>query len=77
MNPNPFETEHTLTLDGRSAAPDMATIIKTAELYRLDRSKAEKIVDKLKATTSKWRRLAEQLGCPREEAVRMQGVFQK
>jgi serine/threonine-protein kinase HipA len=76
MNPNPFKAEHTLTLDGKSAAPDVATILKTAELYRLDRFKAEKLIGKLKAATAKWRELALQLGCPREETVRMQGVFQ-
>jgi hypothetical protein len=76
MNPNPFKAEHTLTLDGKSAAPDVATVLKTAELYRLDRSKAEKVIEKLKTATSKWRRFAERLGCPREEVVRMQAVFQ-
>jgi serine/threonine-protein kinase HipA len=76
MNPSPFKAEHTLTLDGKSAAPDVATILKTADLYRLDRPKAEKIIDKLRAVTAKWRQAAKQLDCPREEVARMQGVFQ-
>jgi serine/threonine-protein kinase HipA len=76
MNPNPFKAEHTLTFDGKSGAPDVATVLETAELYRLDRPKAEEILEKLKTVTGKWRQVAGQLNCPREEVVRMQGVFQ-
>lgn len=76
MNPNPFKAEHSLTLDGDSAAPDVATVLKTAELYRLKRSLAEKIVKEVKAAIAKWRQAAAQMSCAREEVLRMKDVFQ-
>jgi serine/threonine-protein kinase HipA len=76
MNPNPFKAEHSLSLDGHSAAPEVKTVLETAELYRLERPHAEEVVDKVRAAIAKWREASEQIGCAREEVVRMKDVFQ-
>lgn len=76
VNPNQLKAEHSLTLDGVSAAPDVATVLKTAELYRLEPSRAEEIIEEVKAAVAKWRQAAEQIGCGREEVLRMKDVFQ-
>jgi serine/threonine-protein kinase HipA len=76
INPSPFKVEHTLTLDGANAAPDLATVLSTAELYRLERSQAQGIVEQVKATVSKWQAEALRISCPREEITRMRDVFQ-
>lgn len=76
LNPNPFKAEHSLTIDGESAAPDLGAVLKTAELYRLKQSAADKIVRQVKASVAKWQRTAARIGCVRDEVLRMKAVFQ-
>lgn len=76
INPNPAKAEHTLTLDGASAAPNLATVLETAELYRLGRSRAKNIVDEIKTIVARWKEEAKGIHSPRDEIARMENVFQ-
>ncbi|MDX2226770.1 MAG: HipA domain-containing protein [Verrucomicrobiae bacterium] len=76
MNPHPGKTEHVLTLDGSSRAPDMAAVLRTADLYRLSPAEAMDIVQLTKEVVATWRVMAKQMGLPRSEIQRMEPVFQ-
>lgn len=76
VNPSPNKAEHSLTLDGSSAAPSMKAVVGTAELYRLNNKAATTIVEEVTAVVATWRTEAVKLGLPRPEVQRMENVFQ-
>ncbi|HWM85519.1 MAG TPA: HipA domain-containing protein [Kofleriaceae bacterium] len=76
MNPNPHRADHSLTLDGATAAPDLDAVLSTAELYRLDRPRATRVVDEVRSAVAGWRDEATRVGLPRIEVSRMETVFQ-
>lgn len=76
MNPNPSKSEHSLTLDGATAAPDLDAAIKTADLYRLGPSQAGHLVGQIRSVVGDWHREADSLAIPKPEVVRMESVFQ-
>ena len=75
INPNLSKAEHTLSLDGASAAPNVETVLGTAELYRLDRSDAKSILDEISTAVARWRHKAKHIDCQRDEIARMKNVF--
>lgn len=75
MNPNPFRTDHVLTLDGRLAIPDVRLILETADLYRVSKQQAQTIVDDVRDVVASWRDEARRAGLAGDELTRMQSVF--
>lgn len=76
MNPNPAKREHALTFDGVTAMPDLATVVETAEFYRLDAAEARQIVAEVQRAVGTWRDEALALNLARAEIQRMETVFQ-
>lgn len=75
MNPNPNKAEHTLTLDGGTAAPSLDPVVETAELYRLDRSRARRLIAEVAEVVAGWREEASSAGLSRVDVARMEAVF--
>jgi serine/threonine-protein kinase HipA len=67
VNPAPFKDEHSLALDDAQTYPDLEVVRGTAELYRLDRAAADRIVVEVEAACSGWREAAAALELPEEE----------
>lgn len=75
MNPSRNKAEHTLTLDGSTAAPDLQVVMDTGEFYRLDKLSAERILDEVRVAVSSWRDEASRLELSRLEVAQMEAVF--
>jgi serine/threonine-protein kinase HipA len=75
MNPNPTRAEHALTLDGATAAPALDPILDTAELYRLDRPGARRLIAEVEQAVSGWKPEARRAGRSRLEITRMESAF--
>jgi serine/threonine-protein kinase HipA len=76
MNPTGDKARHALTLDGASAEPNVATVVKTAELYRLDGQRARNIVTEVRGAVAGWRDEATRQGLPQTELRRMEAVIE-
>lgn len=75
INPNPVKSDHALTWDGKSASPNLQTLMDTAGYYRLDASAAHAIAEAVTAAVSTWRSKAAALGISRFEVQMMESVF--
>jgi serine/threonine-protein kinase HipA len=75
MNPNPSKVEHTLSLDGHTAAPHLDAVIATADLYRLDGPRARRVLREVQEVAAGWREEARAAGLSRVEVSRMAAVF--
>lgn len=75
MNPNPYKSEHALTLDGKSAAPNLDVVRDTAEYYRLGASAATNIIDAVKTVVATWPEEATKADLHRSERAIMERVF--
>jgi serine/threonine-protein kinase HipA len=75
MNPNPYRIEHSLTLDGVAATPDLMIVLESADYYRLERTQAQAVVDEVKSVVTTWRDVATAHGIPRQERAMMENVF--
>ncbi len=67
VNPVPGKSEHAIRLDESSAAPNLDAVLATSGYYRMERSKAKKILAEVKGEVARWRREADNLGLPRSE----------
>lgn len=76
MNPNPAKRDHALSFDGVSAMPELATVVDTAEFYRLDSAETRRIVADVQRAVATWRDEALTLNLGRPEIQRMESVFQ-
>ncbi len=76
MNPNVARPRHALTLDGRSAEPNVATVLRTADLYRIDAERARTIVKEVRGAVATWRDEAPRQGLPGSELSRMEAVIE-
>jgi serine/threonine-protein kinase HipA len=76
MNPNIHKMHHALTLDGKTAAPNLQAVLNCADMYRLTQSKALGIVNELREIIKGWREEAQRLNLPRIEIQRMEAVIQ-
>lgn len=70
MNPSFKKDEHALTLDLYTRQPDMATVLATADYYRLAAGRAQDIVSRVGAVVAGWKTRAENSACP---ATRLPG----
>jgi serine/threonine-protein kinase HipA len=75
MNSNPYRLEHSLTLDGASATPDLGIVLETADYYRLKQTEAQSVIDQVRSVVANWRDVAVAHDLPREERTMMEGVF--
>ncbi len=75
MNPTADAVEHALAIDARHARPDVGTAIDTAELYRLARADAERIVAGIGAVVTTWEQRARALDIPKAEVALMAAAF--
>ncbi len=76
MNPNLDKQEHVLTLDEASAEPRIDTVLETAEFYRLNSTKAKRVVSHIHTVVSGWKAKAQSIGLPRAELQRMESAFE-
>ena len=76
LNPIPDKHEHELTFDGRSALPDLGTIVGTAALYRLSSDRADELVAEVRAAVATWREVAREAGIGRDEVDLMAPAYQ-
>lgn len=74
VNPNLAKADHSLTFDGKSAAPSLKLVKETADFYRCE-NRAGKIIDEVHSAVHAWRREAERLALPSVEIRRMASVF--
>jgi serine/threonine-protein kinase HipA len=75
MNPDGTQAHHALTFDGYNAEPDVATVVRTADLYRLRAARARTIVDEVRRAVSTWRDEASRQGLPESEPKQMESVI--
>jgi serine/threonine-protein kinase HipA len=76
MNINVEKARHDLTFDGHSAEPNIATVLETADLYRLDTRRAKAIVNEVRGAVAAWRDEAPHQGLAAAELRRMEGVIE-
>lgn len=76
VNPNTSKHEHALTLDGKSAEPDVLRVVATAEHYRLAAADARRILADIRNELSSWRDVAQAHGLCAPEIKRMTAVIQ-
>jgi serine/threonine-protein kinase HipA len=76
VNPSTAKLEHALTLDGKSAAPDVKRAMTTAEFYRLGAVQARSILQEVQAVLGTWRNVAQQHGLSGPELQRMASIIQ-
>ncbi|MGA0571267.1 type II toxin-antitoxin system HipA family toxin [Variovorax sp. VNK109] len=76
VNPNLAKADHSLTFDGKSAAPSLKLVKETADFYRCE-DRAQQIIDEVHTVVREWRQEAQRLGLPAIEIKRMESVFQQ
>ncbi len=75
MNPSPTKSEHALTLDGVHTTSELRYVLATADLYRLDKANAARVVNEVDSAVTRWRDEADNLGLPMTEVRLMSAVF--
>ncbi len=75
MNPSFRKEEHVLSLDLYNRQPDFQVAIATAEYYRMDSARAEKIVHEVCSKVKEWKVLAKRLGLSAEECSEAEHLF--
>ncbi len=75
MNPSAQRDAHVLALDDHDALPDLATVLATAEFYRLDQTEARALIGAVIEAVSCWELRAKGLGMSREARADLDGVF--
>ena len=75
INPNPATSDHALTWDGKSGAPDLQILVATAGYYRLEAAEARAIVDEVTNVVATWRDRAAVLDLSVVETRLMSSVF--
>jgi serine/threonine-protein kinase HipA len=75
INPNEFGTGLSLNISEQDNALDLDLALSVAEYFRVDKSKAKKIIDQIKDTVSEWRNVAKKLGLSKSEQDKMSQAF--
>ncbi|MDP2417624.1 MAG: HipA domain-containing protein [Hydrogenophaga sp.] len=76
MNPSTKKDAHVLTLDDRSADPDLDTVMATAEFYRVHAQEAQADLARLSQVLGSWKQKAKQLGLSAEDRLELEDCFQ-
>jgi serine/threonine-protein kinase HipA len=75
MNPSTKKDAHVLALDDSDTSPDLGTVLKTAEFYRLGLSDARKIMASVVNIVANWEQEAKTLGLSAEERAEFEHVL--
>lgn len=75
MNPNPERFGHSLAIDDRSNAPDLAVVLETHPFYRLRRNRAVGIAAEVRRSVGGWATVAREVGIGSTEIGRMAPAF--
>jgi serine/threonine-protein kinase HipA len=75
INPNPHKTQHTLSIDGTTAEPDISAALECADFYRLTAAEAEHVLQEVDAAVKPWRDEAAKQGLPRSDITLMERVI--
>lgn len=76
INPNAEKEVHVLNLDEVDNRPSLATVLATADYYRLKPAAAKAILDEVQGVVSQWEAAANQIGLPAEERLLMARAFE-
>ncbi|MCY7417938.1 MAG: HipA domain-containing protein, partial [Chloroflexi bacterium] len=75
INPNPEQFEHSLALDDRATAPDLAVAVSTHPFYRLSEYRAEAIAAEIRRSVTEWRSVARSVAIGATEIALMAPAF--
>jgi serine/threonine-protein kinase HipA len=75
INPNPEKFEHSLSLDDRASAPDLAVALSTHPFYRLREERAHAIADGIRETVAAWPAVARAIGVGAHDIAMMAPAF--
>lgn len=76
MNPSIKKDSHVLALDEASVEPELATVMATAEFYRVSVSQAQEDLARLRKVLATWEDRARLLGLSTEDRAELKDCFQ-
>ena len=77
INPDESGTGLSLNISLNDNALDLDLALEVIEFFRMDRDSGVKIIERLKESISRWRRVADRYNLPRSEQKRMAKVFDR
>ncbi|MHC1731058.1 MAG: type II toxin-antitoxin system HipA family toxin [Bacteroidales bacterium] len=77
INPDESGTGLSLNISLNDNALDLNLALEVIEFFRMDRDSGVKIIERLKESISRWRRVADRYKLPRSEQERMAKVFDR
>jgi serine/threonine-protein kinase HipA len=77
LNPEENSTGLSLNISLTDNALDPELALEVIEFFRMDRDRGVRIVERLKESVSRWRRVADRYKLPRSEQERMARVFDR
>ena len=77
INPDEEGTGLSLNISLNDNALDLDLALEVIEFFRMDRDSGVKIIERLKESISRWRRVADRYNLPRSEQERMAKVFDR
>ena len=77
INPDESGTGLSLNISLNDNALDLDLALEVIEFFRMDRDSGVKIIERLKESISRWRRVADRYNLPRSEQERMAKVFDR
>lgn len=75
MNPSFAKAEHALAIDLDERRPDLGVVVSTADRYRLDQKRAQRIVGKVRKVVSGWKVHAKTLGLSSRDCAEAEHLF--
>ena len=75
MNPSFRKDEHVLAIDLYNRLPDLEVVLSTAEYYRLNSARAQKIITEVCAVVGGWSVRARKLGLTTQECSEAEHLF--
>jgi serine/threonine-protein kinase HipA len=77
INPDEGGTGLSLNISLNDNALDLDLALEVIEFFRMDRDSGVKIIERLKGSISRWRRVADRYKLPGSEQERMAKVFDR
>ncbi len=76
LNPNEFGTGLSLNISEKDNALDLDLALSVTDYFRVNKTKAKKIIDKTKKALTEWRNVAKSIGISKAEQDRMTKAFE-
>lgn len=76
VNPNEYGNGLSLNISEKDNSLDLELALSVAEYFRVDKQKANEIVEQVKGSVSNWRSVAKDIGIPKAEQDRMSKAFE-